>query len=491
MASRPFSVVIDKYLGIRQDVSALVVSAREWADALNYDERFGWPRIGFSLASSPAAELRGYWTYYRPDTTLHEVWVDAAGNIFEDGGLVGSGVTLGTSSPSAAVGNGTIVVARGGSSLPWWRDTADGAWKELSAAPFAFRVVGMMSAGPRLFGSPGGLGDDSVAWSAPADFTKWGAADTGGVEPIGMDAEAVSVILDGLQDDLAIYKKNSIWVVRGGNPTTWQIIRASSDIGSISPTGTVRIGRGHAFIHTSGIYLINSLGQVTWPPLSWKVQPAWDVIRAHSALAKSHIAYDNTDQTLWCWIPAVSDSDLPFSRALKVHLPTASVSFQSIAAAASGYRQDTTRVKFGRATGLYDLIGTTDAGAAITATFTTPIFAGDPYIPVQLHIEKRWGLRDQIFLLVESQESSTLTMQVTPIVYTGDGGVSLTVQSVSVAPRAVSRIPITLQPTQVGWGIQLVCSVASSAGGCRVLGILGHVEDITELGERSPSGVYR
>lgn len=491
MSSRPFNVVIDKYLGMRQDVSPLVVSHREWVASNNYDERFGWPRVGYVLASSPPVELRSYWTYSRPDATLHEVWVDASGNIFENSAQVGSGVTLGTSSPSAAIGNGTIVIARGGSNKPWWRDTADGIWKSLDSAPYAFTVVGMMSAGPRLFGAPGGLGPDSVAWSAPADFTKWGAADTGGVEPIGMDAEAVSVILDGLQDDLAIYKKHSIWVIRGGNPTTWQIIRASSDIGSISPMGTVRIGRGHAFIHTSGIYLINSLGQVTWPPLTWKIQPEWDKIRTHTALAKVHIAYDNTEQTLWCWIPATTDTDLPFSRAMKVHLPTTSVSLQGIVAAASGYRQDSARVKYGRGTGVYDLTGTTDAGAAITSTFTTPIFAGDPYIPLPPHLEKRWGIRDQIFLLVDSRDSAALTMTVQPTIYGGDGGINLDPQYLSVAANVVSRIPLTLQPTRVGWGLQLAISVPSSNGGCRVLGILGHVEDITERGERSPSGVYR
>lgn len=481
VALKTFKLLVDKWLGVRQDLPPVMVSEKEWVDALNVDDRFGWTRLGSRYPTTTSAELRGYWTYRRPDGTLHEVWVDTSGTIYEDNASVGSGVTLGAQAPSAVSGNGTIVIARSGGRKPWWRDTADGAWKELTGAPFAFDVVGIMSRGPRLVGAPGGVGPDSIAWSAPGNFTDFTTGGTGGVEVIGSDSSPIRILLDGLQDDFAVYKDDEIWVIRGGDPTSWEVIRASTDIGCISATGAVKVGRGHIFVHTSGIYLINSLGQVSWPPLTWKVQPFWDTIKQSALLRLTHISYDSTEQTLWAWVPTASSSGLPFSQLIKIHLPTASVTLHTLSAGASGYHPVSAIMKYSSSTSLLSVGGFTDNGSPINSSITLPILVGGETLRAQMEVHKRWGLRDRIYLLIESRDSATLSLTVAPTIYTDATHVTLTPQTLSVPPNALSRLPVILQPSTIGWGLQLTISGASSAGGWRLVGVSGMYEDISDL----------
>lgn len=478
---KSFEVMTDRWLGISQDVNPLVIGKNKWADSLNVDDRFGWPRLGTQSAFTTPNEGRGYWTYRRPDGTLHEVMVLSDGTINEDGVQVGSGVSLGAQSLSAASGNGTIVVARGNGQKPWWRDTADGAWKELSSVPFAFDTVGMMSRGPRLVGAPGGLGLDSIAWSSPSNFTKWGTADGGGAEVIGMDSEPVRVLLDGLQDDFAVYKDNSIWVIRGGNPTSWEIVRASTDIGCISASATAKIGRGHAFVHTSGIYLINSIGQVTWPPLTWRIQSLWDTIKSSAFLRKSFCTYDSTQQTLWTWVPTSSSSDLPFSKLIKVHLPTSSLTLHNLSAGAARYNNNAAAIKISQGTSVFTMTGLSDNGVGISSSLTLPILAGPPYLQSKLEIHKRWGYRDRIYLVVESQDASPVSLAVTPTLYLDSTKVTLNVQNLTIPANQTSRIPVVLTPSTLGWGLQLQLNQTTTGGGVRLIGVTGFFNEISDL----------
>ncbi|MGI0015960.1 MAG: hypothetical protein ACREBU_21275, partial [Nitrososphaera sp.] len=305
MAAKEFSIIPRRWRGVRNSEAELLLEPDEWADSRNFDSRYGWSSPGSTLLQTVtpgALSVIGLSHFFDKDGLLKRVMITSNGSIYLDGVLVTQqvfsttaiGITnINGEIPVMAAGAARIFIARGTLQSVIHRDPVDSVWKELLLAPKA-RTLTLDPAGPRLFVSPDSTGQpDTWAWSAAGDFTKWTVADGGGEEPIGEDRQKIIAIRANLENNLAIYKANRIYIRDGSDPKTWRLINTSNEIGAISPS-IINIGKGQGFIHESGFFLLNAVGAVAFPPLTERVQETWEFMLKNFGdyLRFAHSAYN-------------------------------------------------------------------------------------------------------------------------------------------------------------------------------------------------------
>lgn len=489
MAIRAFQIIPKKWRGIRNSEAALLLDPDEWSDSKNFDARMGWSSAGSTLVqTTPVANkaLLGLTHYFDKTGVLHPVIINEDGTIFDDNVAIGpkfSTAAISLTDPAGAIpdfapGVGGIVIARGTSLAPLRKDPADDVWKELVGATPKFTGVSIERAGPRLFGFPNSSTEsDTMAWSAAADFTKWLTADGGGAEPVGSDREPITGIEGGLEDAMAVYKRNHIYVRNGTDPETWKITLVASDIGLTAPATLIRIGKSHFFVHESGPYFLNAVGAVIFPHLAERVQKTWDDMVANfgSWLRFAHAAYHPRENTIYCWLP--NQASRLMNRLMKIYVPTLSVTlhdgktagYSAFEPAAAG------RLLYGgSASKTFETKGLTDDGTAITSDLTPGIFAGSPPTP---DMEKKWGFRGVVHVYLEAEGAVPITL--TPRVYRDDAQVVGSPQNFTLVANRVTKVKMKM-PTQMGWGFDFVLSAITSLGRWRLLGYSGIYEDITD-----------
>lgn len=487
MATKAFQVIPRQWRGIRDSEAPLLLDPNEWASSKNFDSRMGWSGAGSTPVQTwTPANLAsvGMRHFFDKSGVIHRVLVSEDGKIQEDG----AAITL-TFSPSSLVltdanglipgfapGIGGIVIARGPSFAIIRKDPADNVWKEVLSAP-KFTGVSMERAGPRLFGFPNSATEtDTVAWSAIGDFTKWATVDGGGSEPIGNDRQPIIGIEAGLQDAMAYYKRDYIYVRNGTDPTSWRITLVSSDVGLTAPLSLIRIGKSHFFVHESGAYFLNAVGAVIFPPLSERIQDSWDqmVKNFGTFIRFAHAAYHPRERTIYCWLP--NQASRVMNRLMKVYVPDGSVTLHDgkPAGASDYYRQSGGIMTYANASKVQEVKGLTDDGTSITSEIETGIFAGSPPTP---DIEKRWGTRGVVHLYFEAE--GAMSVSVTPRVYRGDTQQVGTAQSKTLVANRVTKMAVKM-PDKQGWGFDLVFNSTTNLGRWRWLGMSGLYEDVTD-----------
>lgn len=487
MALRAFQILPKRWRGIRNEESALLLDPDEWADSKNFDSRMGWSGTGSTTIQTwtgGSLACLGLRHFFDKNGVIHRVLVSEDGGIFEDGSAIPltfspTAIVLTDAAgriPSFAPGLGGIVIARGAPFSVIRKDPADDMWKVLLNAP-QFTGVSMERAGPRLFGFPNSLTEtDTVAWSAAADFTLWTTAGGGGTEPIGNDRQPIIGIEGGLENAMAYYKRDYIYIRRGTDPETWRIDLATSDIGLTAPLSLIRLGKSHFFVHESGAYFLNPVGAVIFPPLSEKIQRTWDTMIDNfgSYLRFAHAAYHSRERTIYCWLP--NQASRVMNRLLKIYVPDGSVTIHDgkPTGGSDYYRQAGGILTYANLNKVYKVSGLSDDGTSISSTLTPGIFAGSP--PTPQH-EKRWGLRGVVHVYLEAEGAVPITL--TPRVYRDDAQVVGSTQNFTLVANQVTKVKMKM-PTAQGWGFDFVLAATTNLGRWRLLGYSGVYEEITD-----------
>ena len=485
--ARKFTILPRRWRGIRNSESALLLEPDEWADSKNFDARFGWSNDGSieQITAGPVSkEVILLRHYYDTAGTLHRVWVNEDGTIFEDTtdvGLTVPGITsltaIDRTIPYFAAGTGAAVITRA-SQNPVWKDPGDATWKELTGPPATFKGVTFDVGGPRLFGFPGSLGPDAWAWSAVGDFNDWTTAGGGGEEPIGNNREDIVAIEGGLEANIGIYKRNSIWLRSGADPESWSIVNVSNDIGLTAPNSLLRIGKAHFIAHDSGAYFVNAIGSVSFPSLTFRIQDTWDrmIDNFGEYLRYAHAAYHPRQNVVHLWIP--NQASRIMNRLIKIFVADGSVTIHdskdtgsSDFFPASGGGQ----MEYGKDSKIFKIAGRTDDGTAITTEITSGIFSGSP---PSMDTEKRWGLRGVLHFFFEA-ETGGETVTVTPRIYRGNSRITGTAQSFALTADQVSKVKVRMSDDS-GWGVDFIIAGTFTTGRVRWLGYAGEYTDVTD-----------
>lgn len=482
-----FQVFPDEWRGVRNNLSSLVIDYKEWSDSKNVDARFGWSSAGLTLVENldniTARQVRSLNYFYDTQGVLHRLATTDEGKVYQDGAnqAAVSVPTVAGYLANVEAGLGGAVLARGTSLAPIWRDPADGTWKVLAATSGTVpkpNVVAIDPAGPRLFTAPGTLGPDSFQYSAVGDFKKWAAADGAGEDVVAEDREPISAMCWGLGANMALYKRHKIFVRTGTTPSTWVIHPVSQDIGSVSPC-VIRVAKGQFFIHESGAYFVNAVGQVSFPALTQKIQDTWDAMVASYGdyLPYAHAAYHPLENTVYLWVPNAASRVM--GRLIKIYVPTGAVTLHDDKPAlCSAYRPSWPQyVTLGDAASrVYSVSGASNDGATISSQVTTGVFSGNPPTP---ELEKTWGFGRGVIQVFLQARGSNITVNCTPTIYQLNRTVTGTAQALALTAGQITKADVYL-PDAMGWGFSLGFAATHGSGNWRLLGYAGNYEEHTD-----------
>ncbi len=480
-----YQVMPDEFRGIREVRSKIIIGTREWASVKNMDSRYGFSSPGstflYNFDAGTPREVWGTAYYFDKNGNVREVVITSDLKIFDERVLTAASY-VGSEVPDIASISGGVIVARGAGNSAVWKDPLDDAWKTFVASTGTApkpRTVTVHPGGPRLFMAPTTDGVDYLGYSGPAAYTKWATADGGGAENIGEDREPIVLLRYGLGDNTVVYKPNHVYIIQGSNPATWIIHLISSDLGVTAPAASgLRVGKGQFFVHESGAYFVNAVGEVTWPPLTDPIQKTWDaMIEAYSAYLKyAHATYHPRDRMIHLWIP--NQASRVMNRLIKIYVPTGAISIHDDkVATSSAFRPSPApqRVVYGSNNSkIYTIAGLTNDGAAIASEFETGIFSGDPPTP---EAEKKWGYRGLVHVYLEADAAITVT--VTPTIYRLKEVLVGTGQDCVLIANQVCKFPIYL-PDEMGWGFSFKMNATQSLGKWRLVGYSGMYEEITD-----------
>ena len=485
---RKFVIMPRRWRGTRSNEPSVLIGTDEWASSVNFDARFSKSNEGSIVVETSAGvnkEILGLANYYDVNSLLRRVYVDENGDVYEDGVLADvfrAGVfTLSSTTepiPTFATGTGAIVIARGADGKPLWKDPSDSTWKDMTGAPATNVITAAFEVGgPRLFVAPGTLGNDSMAWSEAGDIDDFVTAGSG-EEPIGNDREDIVALRSGLESNMAIYKRNHIYIRDGSDPDTWNIVPVSQDIGLTAPNSLVNIGKSHFFIHDSGAYFLNAVGSVSFPSLTFKIQNLWDDMLTSfgSYLRYAHAAYHPRENTIYLWIP--NQASRIMNRLVKLYLADGAVTVHdgkdtggAHFFGASGGGQ----LEYGKASEILKIGGTDDDGTSITVYITSGIFSGSP---PTFDLEKRWGKRGILHFFFESTLSGE-SIKITPRIYRGNSRITGVQQTFALTAGQVSKVKVKM-PDESGWGIDYLLDGTFSVGRVRLIGLAGEYTEITD-----------
>lgn len=120
------------------------------------------------------------------------------------------------------------------------------------------------------------------AFNEPEDWTTSG--DAGFLEIGKNDGEQITG-LASVGPHLIVFKQNSVWIVKGGTPSTFVSMRVSSSVGCVAPNSIVECEQFAMFLSNSGVYAANEGGVAL---MSYNIQPDFDTMsNATKALASA------------------------------------------------------------------------------------------------------------------------------------------------------------------------------------------------------------
>lgn len=490
-AVRKFVIMPRRWRGARSNDPSVLIGSDEWASSTNFDARFSRTNLGSVVTvtanplPNPATEVLGLANYYDTNSLLTRVWVDSDGDVYEEDTIVdvfrAGSFTLATSTdpiPTFAAGTGAIVVCRGSDGKPLWKDPADATWKDMTGAPATGVITAAFEVGgPRLFVAPGTLGNDSMAWSEAGDIDDF-AATGSGEEAVGNDREDIVALFGGLEKNMAIYKRNHIYIRSGTDPDSWSIVPVSNDVGLTAPNSLINIGKAHFFVHESGAYFLNAAGVISFPSLTFKIQDIWDTMVSTfgAYLRYATAAYHPRENTIYLWIP--NQSTRIMNRLVKIYLADGAVTVHDGKDTGGSHFFPTTtggQIEYGKASELLKVSGVDDDGTAITVAMTSGIFSGNP---PSFDIEKRWGKRGILHFFFEVTTGNE-TIKITPNVYRVNAKTAGVQQSFALTSGQVSKVKVKI-PDQAGWGFDYDLAGTFSTGHVRLIGIAGEYEEITD-----------
>lgn len=453
MAEEPtsFTAQPKAWRGVRDSEPAHKILDEEWVNSSNVDSRTGRRRDGLTVKQTlESVSVIGVAPYRYPDGTLHVLAYNSSGKVFSDGSQVLSGLS-GANHPVISQGNGTVFIANGVNPV-YWRDPADNVWKTLQNFPSGWvpKIVNYHPLNKRLYVAPTVAGVDYYAWSN-ADFTGATIAFTspgGGAEYIGGNREPITGMHHGLGDDFCIFTTDHLYQLRGLDPSDWRVRFVSGDVGCSAARSVVLIGHGLFFAHTSGCYLVNALGAVTFPPLTAPKQRAWDaMVKTYEAyLQYAHAHWNAQQHTVYLFVPTASSNKM--GQLWKFYLPDGSVTTHDVTGYSSAYlppRYSIIGREDGKVVALND--GEDDLGTAFTGWIRSKIY-GDPARVFN------WGVQQKMVMLFKP--NATGTVRVKPIIYAQHerGVIEGTLQTIDLNQTGDEIRATIYLPEAQGWGIQ-------------------------------------
>lgn len=167
-----------------------------------------------------------------------------------------------------------LLIGYGGTSTPWTWDGSAGAILVLGGTP-PIGNIGIVWQNRVLFAGVG-TARTRVYYSAVGDPQTWGASAYFDV-PSPYDGDEITgfAILYG---NLIVFKRRSIYIVQGDDPTTWIVSKTNSAVGCVSPYSVVGVDNLIYFVSDKGLYAMN-LSNTS--QISYKVEPRYNLAIAN------------------------------------------------------------------------------------------------------------------------------------------------------------------------------------------------------------------
>ncbi len=162
-----------------------------------------------------------------------------------------------------------LLIGYDGKNGPWTWDGSAGAIVLLAGSP-PVGNIGILWQN-YLFFAGVGTARTRLYYSALGDPSTWPAANFIDI-PSPYDGDPVTgfAILYG---NLIVFKRNSIYIIQGTDPTTFVVSKTNSAVGCVSPYSIVGIENLVYFVSDKGLYALNLSNE---KQICYKVQPRYD-----------------------------------------------------------------------------------------------------------------------------------------------------------------------------------------------------------------------
>ncbi len=268
------------------------------ADNLRLDEggvvrrRLGWSKL-VSTAVGSAGNLIGivHGSWLLTGVLTRYVVVTDGTKVFWLNGTAWTDITGAVvMSPNANtlvsfVSMTNLLIGYDGKNAPWTWDGSAGSISLLGGSPPIgnigivwqnyFFIAGVGTARTRLY------------YSALADPATWGASAYIDV-PSPYDGDEITGLAI-LYGNLIVFKRNSIYIIQGTDPTTFVVSKTNSAVGCVSPYSVVSVDNLVYFVSDKGLYALNLSNT---KQICYKVQPRYDSAVANQlsgSLSKNRI----------------------------------------------------------------------------------------------------------------------------------------------------------------------------------------------------------
>ncbi len=202
-------------------------------------------------------------------------------------GLSGNGVKF-----TGSVYNDVLYLWNGVDTPMTWDGSTFGA---LSYPPgsCAYAVV----SGNRMYAAGDPLARSRLYYSTADDPTDWNATSTeGGFIDIDTNDGDIITGLALLLDSVVIFKRKSIWVLKGADPAYYTLIAAHAGVGCVSHWTIQNVLNNLVFLSEDGVYAFNGTGVTL---LSDKIGPSLIGTGGHTGLNWKDIG--NAEATVYQW----------------------------------------------------------------------------------------------------------------------------------------------------------------------------------------------
>lgn len=167
-----------------------------------------------------------------------------------------------------------LLIGYGGTSTPWTWDGSAGAILALGGTP-PIGNIGIVWQNRVLFAGVG-TARTRVYYSAVGDPQTWGASAYFDV-PSPYDGDEITGLAI-LYGNLIVFKRHSIYIVQGDDPTTWIISKTNSAVGCVSPYSVIGVDNLIYFVSDKGLYAMN-LSNTS--QIAYKVEPRYNIALAN------------------------------------------------------------------------------------------------------------------------------------------------------------------------------------------------------------------
>ncbi|MCB7127992.1 MAG: hypothetical protein J3T61_00435 [Candidatus Brocadiales bacterium] len=230
--------------------------------------------------------------------------------------------------------------------------------------------------------------DSSVLHYSAGDTLEDFTTADAGFENIGDDDGDIITGLEPFLNILVVFKRNSTYIITGGDPSTWAISKLSNNVGAACRRCVAQVptrdGHDLIFIHESGVYSlrgVDQFGDLLPAKLSFKINSLWEGLNK-GRIEHSQIVYHAP--TGQVWITTTKDSTTANDIILKFYSHNVGWATMTHAAHSIGTRLDVAQdtVLYTGDTGGFvykQHQGDNDAGAGIAGSFRTAwLHGGNP-----------------------------------------------------------------------------------------------------------------